>query len=79
MKTASKVRVLSENEETLRIIELRHKFESDRITQINGEKRKIAKNLLKKYPAMSIVDIAEVTSLPIDQIRRLKSEYAENE
>lgn len=53
---------------------LREKFLSDTKTQINGEKREIAKKLLKKYKAMSISDVAEMTDLPIDQIERLKRE-----
>lgn len=53
---------------------LREKFLSDTKTQINGEKREIAKKLLKKYKAMSISDVAEMTDLPIDQIERLERE-----
>lgn len=73
-KAESKLKRLSADEETKRMYDLREKFLSDTKTQINGEKREIAKKLLKKYKAMSISDVAEMTDLPIDQIERLERE-----
>ncbi|WP_242249111.1 Rpn family recombination-promoting nuclease/putative transposase [Bacillus cereus group sp. BfR-BA-01328] len=73
-KAESKLKRLSADEETKRMYDLREKFLSDTKTQINGEKREIAKKLLKKYKAMSISDVAEMTDLPIEQIERLERE-----
>lgn len=73
-KAESELRILSEDEETLRMIELRNKYESDKKTQINGEKREIAKNLLKKYQSMSVYEVAEVTNLPLEQVQQIERE-----
>lgn len=52
--------------------------DSDMKTQINGKKRAIAKNLLKKYPSMSVEDVAETTNLPIEQVMKLEREVRLN-
>lgn len=46
----------------------------DMTTQINGEKRAIAKNLFKKYAFMSVQDVAEITRLPMEQVIKLERE-----
>ncbi|MGE8203045.1 hypothetical protein ACQKP0_00555 [Heyndrickxia sp. NPDC080065] len=49
-------------------------YDSDKITQINGEKRAIAANLLRKYPFMSVQDVAESTRLTLEQVTKLERE-----
>jgi Zn ribbon nucleic-acid-binding protein len=54
-------------------------YDSDFITQLNGEKRAIAKNLLRKYLFMSVQEVAETTRLPIEQVIKLEREVRKNE
>lgn len=49
-------------------------YDSDTVTQINGEKRAIAKNILRNHPSISVQDVAEITLLPLEQVIKLERE-----
>lgn len=70
-------RLMKQNELALKILDefcKRQIRDPDMTTQINGEKRVIAKNLFKKYPFMSVQDVAEITRLPMEQVVKLERE-----
>jgi predicted transposase/invertase (TIGR01784 family) len=74
----SKLRRLSEDEETRRLYELREKYLSDLNTNLTGARRDerelIAKNLLKRFPSMSVNDVSETTGLPIQRVMEIEKE-----
>jgi hypothetical protein len=71
-KDEQKIRRLSEDEETLRMIELHEKHLSDTKTQINGTKREIAKKKLKRDPSISVSEVAELTDLTVEEVEELE-------
>jgi hypothetical protein len=73
-KAKEKLKRLSEDEETLRMYELREKQLSDTLTRVNGTKREIAKNMLKKFPSISVSDVADITGLDIEDVKDLEKD-----
>ncbi len=78
----SKLKRLSEDEETKRNYELREKELSDKKSQlktatVEGEmksKKEIAKNLFKKFESFSVIDVAEVVDLPLDVLKDIEKD-----
>lgn len=73
-----KLRRLSDDEETIRMYQLREKALSDMKTQISGAKEEATidniRKILKNKPSMSVQDIADMLEVDIELVKRVAKE-----
>jgi len=74
----SKLKRLSEDEETRRMYQLREKQLADLNSNIKGAKREkaeeIAENLLRQNDSMSVEDVANATGVSFEKVKQIEKE-----